>query len=368
MPDENKQMPQEKDILKAMGNSDFDVQAYMNSESFRLQGQMPSQKMFKDGASMEEISLYWQSLGLHRELHGDTEDVNSQWISYVPIMPDNTAASKVYPLLFVLHGANNPITLAETMGYVELAAKEKLILIIPDNERADNIMELLEYAEEHFPVDKSRVYCVGFSFGGMSSARITLQYPDVFAGAGIGGMIHASSSPEFELTGVTYPAFELTPELVQKARKNIMPACIFIGENEVLDYVPLYKDGLDQKIDPERLVEPFPLAKLAAYNVWRQAGGCDPIEPNDLITGSKQSADIVENKFGALFEQTEVRNYDRRSYYIGNCINLNGECNTRFICAAKNPHWITNRMADLIWEHIGKYSRNRQTGELCRID
>jgi pimeloyl-ACP methyl ester carboxylesterase len=367
MPEESRQMPKEIDMLTAMGNADFDAEAYVNSESFNKQSQMPSQIMFKNGASMEEISLYWEAHGLRRELHGDPEDTNSQWISYVPAYTEDLAASNAYPLLFVLHGAFNPIALAETYGYAELAEKEKLILIIPENERADNIMKLLEYAGEHFPVDKSRVYCVGFSFGGMSCARIALQYPDVFAGAGMGGMVHASGSPSLEMTGVTYPAFELTPELVETAKNKIMPACIFVGENEVLNLVPFYKDGLSLEKDPERLVEPFPLAKLAAYNVWRQAGGCGPVDQNELISGPQRSADIGENKIGALFERTEVRNYDKRSYYIGDCVKPDGECHTRFICAAKNPHWVTNRMADLIWEHIGKFARNRQDGTLHRI-
>lgn len=357
-------MPLPSNLFGRMGNKEFDSEAYFNSATMKAMDAMPSKKLTNSRADNDAINAYWKENDLRREFHGAPDDRTSHWISYVPEAAFDKSNFKTYPLLFVLHGANNPVTLAETYGYTELAAEHELILVIPENERADNILELLNHAEKTWPVDRSRVYCVGYSFGSMCTARIVLQYPNIFAAAGMGGMVHASSSGESEMTGVTYPAFELTDEMVLNVKKHLMPTCLFSGENEVLNFLPLHKDANDSIMDPGKLVEPFPLAKLAAYNIWRQAGGCDAIALEKLKYGSIVSADIVENKIGALFEQTEVRNYDQRSHYIGHCVTPEGRSNMRFICCAKAPHWPTNRMAELVWEHISQFGRNRETGEI----
>jgi len=76
--------------------------------------------------------------------------------------------------------------------------------------------------------------------------------------------------------------------------------------------------------------------------------------------------DAVENSIGAKFEQTEVREYHGRRYFIGDSVNAGGECLLRTVACEKMVHWPTAAFAELVWEHIGKYRREPNTGKLLK--
>jgi len=228
-------------------------------------------------------------------------------------------------------------------------------------------MRLLENAENRYPVDRSRVYCVGYSFGGMNTGRLCLQFPQIFAAAGIAGMVNMIYFDAMELGEVNYPAFHLTEEMVGNSVKCVMPSCTFLGEDEMVSWTPLYRDLVLPEGQGTNQLEPEAWSKLRTYNLWRKVGGCEEVDVVSQPDFCARSADIVENKIGAAFESSEVRIYERRTYYIGNCVRPDGECYTRFILAAKSPHWPTNRMAQLVWEHISRFARNRDTGELILL-
>lgn len=71
-----------------------------------------------------------------------------------------------FSLIFCLHGAHNPIQLTESYGIMQMAAREECIVIALENENLENILSLLDCAKVHFPVDESRIYSIGYSFGG----------------------------------------------------------------------------------------------------------------------------------------------------------------------------------------------------------
>lgn len=99
----------------------------------------------------------------------------------------------------MLHGAHNPIYLAEFYGYTHIAAAERLCVLIPEDENLENLERLLAYAKANMPVDAARVYLVGYSFGGFRASISGLHRPELFAGLGIGGMIYGGSDGESDL-------------------------------------------------------------------------------------------------------------------------------------------------------------------------
>ena len=81
-------------------------------------------------------------------------------------------------------GACNNIFLMEGWGFIQEAAKREWIAIVPSLELDDIIEEILEEAKELYPIDESRVYATGFSYGGWASNRLGNQRPDIFAAVG----------------------------------------------------------------------------------------------------------------------------------------------------------------------------------------
>lgn len=341
-------------LLKAMGDERADVAAILASADGKLMTAGMSIMGMPEGS--QQGKDYWRDFkkGLTKEVHSEGLD---KWASYIPLAAQSDPARK-FPLIFCLHGAHNPIKLTESYGVIQVAAREECIVIAPENENLENILKLLDYAKANFPVDESRVYSIGYSFGGFMSSRNVLARPELFAGVGMGGMLFAGDVKAHDLDGQWYDEYNLTVEMLDKAAKLGMPALLFMGENEMLNLLPIWRN-------PEAEVQGgvIPLQredKQKSFNNWRKVGGCGPT----AFLAEGESADAVEVSIGAKFERTEVREYNERKYFIGDSVNANGECLFRTVTCEKMVHWATPAFAELVWEHIGKYARNIETGEL----
>lgn len=341
-------------LLQAMGDSAADPQAIAQSED----GRLIEERMSVMG--MGEYSLegreYWAHYekGLRKEVHG--EGLN-KWASFIPLAAQREPDRK-FPLIFCLHGAHNPIQLTESYGVMQVAAREECIVIAPENENWENIEKLLAYAKSHFPVDESRVYSIGYSFGGFMSSRNVLAHPELFAGVGMGGMLFAGKAPAHDLDGQWYEEYELTEEILEKAEKLGVPALLFMGENEMLRLLPLWKNPEGEVRDGV-----IPLQsedKQQAFNNFRRAGQCGPTA---FLKESEDSEEVAKH-IGAKFERTEIREYHGRQYFIGDSVKPDGECLFRTVACEKMVHWPTVMFAELVWEHIGKFARDPKTGKL----
>ena len=377
--DVKKGAPNPAGLFQAMGNEECDAEAIAASEDGRLIQE--NMKVMAWGEDSEEEMEFWAKYekGLKKELHGDPENVHSKWSSFLPLAAveemETGSTNRKFPLIFCLHGAHNPIQLTESYGVMQVAAREECIVIAPENENLEHILGLLEYAKVHYPVDESRVYSIGYSFGGFMTSRNVLSRPDIFAGAGMGGMLFAGDVCEHELDGQYYPEYKLTEEMLAKAEELEMPALLFMGENEMLCLEPLWRDQPPMP-EPEAPAENgrrgggvIPLGaadKQKALNNWRRVGGAKP----EAFQGQEfyeNHDDPVVKSIGAEFERTEVREYHGRKYFIGDSLNDQGECLFRTVSCEGTLHWPTTSYAELVWEQIGKFARDTKTGKLIRL-
>lgn len=343
-------------LFQAMGDSAADPAAIAASEDGKIIAQrMAVMAMPEDS---QESKSFWANYekGLRKEVHGHGLD---KWASYIPLAAEREP-DRSFPLIFCLHGAHNPIQLTESYGIIQVAAREECIVIAPENENMDNILALLDYAKQNYPVDESRVYSIGYSFGGFMSSRNVLTHPEIFAGVGMGGMLFAGDVVAHDLDGQWYPEYKLTEEMLQKAEELEMPVLLFMGENEMLRLLPLWKEP---EIEIKGGVIPLESKdKQKAFNNWRRVGGCGPAE----FLADNENVGPVENSIGAKFEKTEVREYHGRKYFIGDSVKSDGECLFRTVACEKMVHWMTDAFAELVWEHIGKYARDPKTGRLIK--
>ena len=344
-------------LFAAMGDSEADADAIAASpDGLMIAERMAVMQWAED--SRESID-YWANYekGLRKEVHGEGP---GKWSSFVPLAAE-TDVSRRFPLIFCLHGAHNPIQLTESYGIMQLAAREECIVIAPEDENRENIEQLLAYAKAHYPVDERRIYLMGYSFGAFMTSRNGLQHPEIFAGLGMGGMLFAGHAPAHTLDGQWYEEYDLSEEMMQKAGQLGMPMLLFMGENEMLRLLPLWKDPEGEVRDGV-----IPLShkdKQAAFNNFRRAAQCAPagfLEPGE-------AASEAEEHIGVRFERTEIREYYGRKYYIGDSLKPDGECLFRTVACEKMVHWPTVMFAELIWEQIGKFARDPGTGELIRL-
>ena len=379
-------MPEPKDfiigLMKMMAVPDFDAESFKESVSFA--GIVENQALMNTCRQEDapEVLAYWAEKGLVKELH-DTQEVYTKWASYLPKNyvdhPDN---GRTYPLLFVMHGAGNPIYLAETYGYTNIAAREELIVIIPEDETPENMDKLFAYAREHYPVDWSRVYMVGYSLGGFMTSRHAMRWPERFAAVGSGGMLFANGPAAAHMqAGKMWPAETITPEMVARASEFHVPACICMGEQEVLGLLPVTQDepenpwvqhlAEEEEKRSEMKAEPSPQDridlsgrnKIQSINNWRIANGCAPVSEEAVRKAAATTANIVEEKIGFPFEKTQVIVREDRSHFVGDSVSEDGEVRFRMIALAKSPHWPSQALCELTWEFISQFAVDPETGK-----
>ncbi len=377
------------EMMKLMSSPEMDIEVFGRSETYRIMCE--NKVCLKFGFENEtapEVLSFWESKGLKKELHdADPEKPWKKWASYLPMAyVRGEAPEKNYPLLFVLHGAGNPIFLAESYGYTNIAAREELIVIIPEDETPASIERLLAYAFENYPVDRTRVYMVGYSLGGFMTSRHALRWPEKFAAVGTGGMLFANGeSDAHEQAGLLWPGENTTVEMAEKAAAVTIPVCCCMGEYEVLGLIPVTRDEpknewtgqpeekkerpaeeTDPGKKPPKRIDLSGTNKIRSINNWRIANGCAEIPEEEVRKAAAETADIVIEKIGFPFERTSVEVRENRSHYIGDCVSADGEVRARFIGLAKSPHWPSQALCDLVWEFISQFKLDPESGKSYR--
>ena len=341
-------------LLAAMGDSDADPEAIAASEDGKIIAErMACMGMPEDS---DQSKAYWAGYekGLRKEVHGEGLE---KWASYIPLAAE-TDPERRFPLIFCLHGAHNPIQLTESYGIIQTAAREECIVIAPENENWSFIEALYNFAKENYPADLSRVYCMGYSFGGFMSSRSGLAHPEIFAGIGMGGMLFAGDVRAHDLDGQWYEEYTLTKEMLDNVREKGLASILVLGENEMLRLLPLWKE-------PEGEVKDgvIPLSsddKKKSFNNLRYAAGCKPA----VFVGPGEENSEVGKSIGARFEREEIRTYCGRRYFIGDSVKEDGECLFRTVSCEKMVHWPAAAYADLMWEHISRFARDPESGKL----
>lgn len=366
--EEKRPMFDPREIMKMMGDKRFDVDAYFNSPDAKDHSE-GMQAMMRGEMSLQ-TDEYWRNYGkgMKKELH-NAEDPLNKWAAYLPLAAVNemecgASTGRRFPLIFSLHGAHNPILMTEGYGMTQLAAREECIVIAPENENEESILALIDYAKNHYPLDESRIYLTGYSFGGCMTTRNGWKHPELFAGMGWGGMLFATQMPGHELDGQWYPEYTVTEAMKQRMEELEMPFLLFMGENEMLELLPFWRD--QSEVGPGHVIPLMSKDKKEAFNNLRRAAGCAPVDFKEKEY-YENHADSVVRSIGAEFERTEIREDRGRKYFIGDSVKPDGECLFRTVAAEKMHHSVTRMWAELIWEQIGKFARDPETKKLIRL-
>ncbi len=120
------------------------------------------------------------------------------WYEYLPEeIVNGTAKEGSIPMILAMHGGgDDPRQFVDGQGFLELAGKERLVIVAPAKEKLHTtdtngsdfmsaaLPELVKYMLETYPaIDASRVYVTGFSMGSLATYRAAYGAPELFAAA-----------------------------------------------------------------------------------------------------------------------------------------------------------------------------------------
>lgn len=329
-----------------------------------------------------ETVAYWAKRGMVKEFHGADEPMSwteyemktgylwedptrqglqnrfKRWNSFVPVSAfDPKNKDRKYPVVVVLHGGFNPISIIDGWGFPQEAAKREWIVIVPSIELDDIIDEILAEAKKLYPIDESRIYAAGFSYGGFMSNFLGNKRPDVYAAVGpcgapiSNGFVGKAIGPEPQTP------FDGDPRAI--AMNTYMPVINIAGNLDGFRY-PLYdyKDFRTGQSGTKQLVD--------GINSWARVNKAPEISLEDVMA-LKDRTDISDEErniglpLGPDCRRTVVA--DGIVNYIGDLKSADGVARVRIMCEMNMPHWPTPEMSRQLFDFFAHFSRDPVTKE-----
>ena len=360
-------------------NNKVDLEALKEGGYIDVVGKMmePVTISFDDHSA--EVIAYFAKLGMVKEFHGQ-EDVMSWpeyeqktgyhwdpslydapqnnrklWNSFVPVSAfKEENKDRKYPVVFVLHGGFNPMSIIDGWGWVQEAAKREWIVIVPSLEIDSVLEEILHKAVELYPVDLTRVYACGFSYGGFMSNMLGNKRPDIFAAVTPCGAAIDDAKCEEAIGPEPQEPFDGVARAVGLG--TYMPVMNIYGNLDGFRF-PFYDyKGFMGMGGPEKIVE--------GLNHWLRVNHAKEISLDDVMAlKDREDVTVEEKKMGVPIEPGYGETVERQglTHYIASFPSEDGVVRTRLMCTMNMPHWPTPEMSYQAFEFMGHFRRDLTT-------
>jgi len=272
-----------------------------------------------------------------------------RWYEYIP--SGTEGLTEKIPLILQLHGSDDdPRAQVEQNGWLHIAAKEKIIMVAPDHQtivdstvpasekaknKVDKLMKLVDYMIDKYPqVDPSRIYCTGFSLGGMATSSCAWYATERFAAvAPMGGMV---------LTGENDANLD---ELIRsKAEALDLPTFILSQDRDKLVFY-----------SPVDFSMSVPQRKGLYYYQFL----------NDIEPVPFEKLDFAKYKFyGFPLEKNELIQMDDYIGMVSDIKNKEGIPMVRLVLVQGLNHALFQGHALPAWQYLKKFSRDPETKAL----
>lgn len=292
--------------------------------------------------NLDELKVK-RNIVVNEDRFGQTKTL---WYEYIPEGVMSAEKGSV-PLVLLLHGNNNdPRTQADTSGWIQVAAKERIFVAELEWQGKpgyaamghDGIETTVMQLVQKYPqIDPSRIYTEGLSAGAMTSSALGVKKSHLFAAIG------AMSGGLFPGGGV-FGGDAIYNEAVQK-RGFVETA--YVGVFGTDDAVIRYPKANDWKGN----------SVINAWKVYETMNGMDVVEDYDF---SKNEA------FGqAVQNPTTIKTNkgDGITMEIG-YLNKGNVPLMKLVAVMHYGHWNFQPAAQVMWDHFKHFSRDVKTKKL----
>lgn len=363
-------------------NPEVDLEALKNGGYMEALAEMMQPVLDDFDDHSPATVAYWAKLGMVKEFHGEDVPMSwteyemktgyhwnkpdfatpqnnfKRWNSFVPVSafkPENKG--RKYPVVIMLHGGMNPISIIDGWGIPQEAARREWIVIAPSLELDDILDEILAEAKKLYPIDESRIYAAGFSYGGFMSNFLGNKRPDVYAAVAPCGAPLSNGLVEDAIGPEPQTPFDGVPRAL--AMNTYMPVINIAGNLDGHRF-PLYS-AKKFRAEGSAVQE-----LLDGFNSWAKVNHAGQITLDEVMA-LKTATDVsVEEKNLGIPLAPDCRRTvvaDGVTNYIGDLKSEDGVVRIRIMCEMNMPHWPTPEMARQIFEFFSHFSRDPETRE-----
>lgn len=282
------------------------------------------------------------------------------WFEYVPKQVYTSNKSSV-PLIITLHGnQNDPRIQGDTSGWVELAAKENILIVSPEyQDKSDHnfsgcdglgvngVTALIKDLQIKYPqIDSSRIYITGLSLGGATSMYMGLKESRLFAGVASVSGVNALND-DIQNTIKDYSGVQI-------------PLLYICGDHDFFQMIPVDGSSIHGT------------SELYGFSIWNNDKNVhiyEAIQAYQKANGIQTSPmDMSKNKYyGLKLENEKTQTLGSKIMHTGQLSNDNGVIME--LAAVENlAHWNYKPEAQYIWDFFKNYARDTKTGELIAIN
>ena len=363
-----------RDHLKKWGGPSFDVDAYIDSYlGEKKMDNYHTTLNYETNVMDPGLLEYWRTYkkGLVKEMHNaDTPEY--EWSSYVPVSAmKNRDSGRKYPCIFELHGGLNCGIGMENTGFIQLAAEKEIMIVCPEKEGTNYIEDIYNYMLAHYPVDPSRVYCSGFSYGGAMTYQNMIVNTRLFAAGNIGGTAHGGPDMTVEEVLRVLPGVDKLSNMLDHYSQ--LPE--YAEKNAKYGLAVIYSAGLAEARYPFPLCEdPYGphggtkgVHKISGLNQLCRMLKIREFDFEQLRRYIAQTPNECERAIGVKLDNTWTVDIEGVRHYCGELYDAEGVPVLRFLGTANNPHDVSPTAPEQIWNYFSMFRRDTATGNLIYV-
>ncbi|MBN1631187.1 MAG: hypothetical protein JW990_15610 [Thermoleophilia bacterium] len=335
--------------VKGLSKGTIDIEWWQTTEAAQKTAEYQRNVFLFKNEMDPAVLAYWEGLGMKKEMH-DAGDELLKWASYTPAAALESGNTAVYPVVFDFVGGERLIFSAEGHGFAHVGAKEGFITICPTNplgvESAaltpgGQVVRILDALEAGgYPIDRSRVYVVGMSMGGVATAAACLEFPEVVAAGAMHSslsVLNSAQDPES-----TIPFFTPAADY-EKAMDYSMPLLVVAGD----------RDFSQLPIKTEQII--------GGINLWLQVNGCPTqLSFEECMDAQATSTDEAVKAIGVVGDAMWTETIGGVEHHGAEFFREDGVRMFEIVCVTNLPHWPSGGFPELAWEFMSRFSRDAE--------
>ena len=342
-----------------LGDPEYSFEKYVSGAyGDRITEYFKTYALYEGDDMNEDVLNYWRGYGKGLEKHfHDDADPFRQWCAYIPCsaeLPENR--ERKYPCI-VIGQRIHTMMLYEASSFIHMAAENEIVILTGrDVNEDENFENMLDTALQLYPIDESRIYLHGHSFGAVLSGRHAVKYARRIAGVCMSGSQYYGADSSAEETAL--------------ARKLRMPLIAIHCTNQSRNLLPYNVTPRRQMSPKNRMnVTTSDFTLLTGYEevrFWRDINHCGEVSLENMRHIQETSEDVCEKVLGIELDRTHVEQREGVSHYFGDILDDNGTVMLRYVAVEGGPHAVPPHAGTIAWDFLKDFSRDPATGALLR--